>query len=216
MTFRSRKFKTYAAFAGAAAGGGGGVTLISDNFNRANTTAGLGASSDGTWSWTEVGQNAGIQSNQAYGPVTSGTQYDPQAAIDLASADHWCQVTYPATAGAPSGNWGVHVRYNSTSPLTYYSLIFRSSLSRYELWKCVSGTNTMIASGPTTTAAAVVGDTIKLQVTGSSLTGYQNGVAITGINAVSDTSISSGLRTGLQMQAIGGGNTRLDDFSAGT
>lgn len=216
MTFRSRKFKTYAAYAGAAAGGGGGVTLISDNFNRADTTAGLGTSSDGTWSWTEVGQNAGIQANRIYCPVTSGTQYDPQAAIDLASADHWAQITYPADAGAPGGNWGVHVRYSSISPLTYYSLIYRSSGTRYELWKCVSGTNTMIGSGPTLTAAGVVGDTIKLQITGSSLTGYRNGSAITGITAIVDTAIAAGTRTGLQMQAIGAGNTRLDDFSAGT
>jgi hypothetical protein len=216
MTFRSRKFKPFAECAGAAAGGGGGVTLISDNFNRANTTAGLGTSSDGTWSWTEVGQNAGIQSNQVYCPVTSGTQYDPQANIDLASSDHWAQVTYPVGAGAPAANWGVHVRYSSITPLTYYSLIYRSSGTRYELWKCVSGTNTMIANGVTLTAAGVVGDTIKLQITGSSLTGYRNGTAITGITAITDTAIASGTRVGLQMQAVGAGNTRLDDFSAGT
>lgn len=197
-----------AALDAAAAGGGGGAS-IQDTFNRADTTAGLGTSSDGTWSWTDLGNTTGISSNQMYSPNNSGIAIFSRAEIDLASSDHWAQLTSVQQLTSTGWQLAVCARYSAAAN-TCYMFGWKASANQFAIQKVIAGTATVLGSGSSTTAA---GDVLKIVCTGTSIQGFRNGTLDV---SVTDSSITTGTRTGIFATAGGSTGFRADSFSAGT
>lgn len=182
------------------------MTTITDNFNRANNATSLGSSSEG-WSWTAVDGTWGIDSNAAIQSVQSQNN-SARAEIDLATVNHYAQLTLASlTANLLVG--GVCTRFAAAAK-TFYCYVWRTSTTRYSLFKCVTGTFTLIGTGG---AVKADGDVIKLESNSSNQhTGYRNGAV--DLAAVTDTSITTGLRTGMVMNRDAGGQPTYDNFSA--
>jgi hypothetical protein len=164
------------------------LTTLVDNFDRADSGT-LGTASGG-FSWTANGMV--VSSNQAIG---SGGVVE-QAQSDLATADHEVQAD-----DIFGSNWGLTARHADAS--NFYLLQTQSNA--VELWKCVASNFTQLAN--TTGLTISSGDTIKLSVNGTGLTGYQNGVSRA---TATDSAISGNLRCGMR---AGGSNT-YDNWQA--
>jgi hypothetical protein len=168
------------------------VTSFSDNFDRADSTS-LGAG------WVEVSGDWSIISNRLSSGNAGGTVI-LRAAGAMASNDHSVQVTIAATAAVSHGVWA---RGNSNITSGY---LFRNDGSSWDLFSVVGGSFTVIGSYA---AAAVAGDVAKLQVVGSAIKGYVNGVQRV---SVTDTAVTTGTSVGLRAESTSA--LRFDDFVA--
>ncbi|MGE0450589.1 MAG: hypothetical protein AB7Q29_13535 [Vicinamibacterales bacterium] len=190
------------------------TTTLSDAFTRADQT-GLGTSAAG-WSWTEL--NAGqidIVSNAA--AVTSGignSNTHARAGSVLSSADHWAQVTLLNVLGSGSNTTrGVMTRQDGTTSLACYWFDAQDNGASNDVWRTfkrsavTSGASGYTAIGTNTTLDVTPGDIIRGRSNGSTQTRYHNGSAQ---NAVTDTTISSALYTGLVCFGVAG--LTMDDF----
>lgn len=174
------------------------ATIITDDFDRANN-ASLGSSPEG-WSWAELGDSTlSINSNQVF-QSNGDNDGVARAESDLSSADHYAQIV--AVVGTPCPC----VRFDAAS-LTYYLGAIRTDLAVRMLYKRVSSTYTQLALD---TVANAANDVVKLDVAGSTLTLYRNGVSVL---SITDSSISAGIRTGIANLA-GFDDLRGDDFEA--
>ena len=168
------------------------MTTFSDDFNRADGDPGA--------NWVQVSGTWSIVSNQL-SPGSSGATIIIRAATSMATSDHSAQVTIAATTAVSQG---VMCRGDSTLANGY---LWRNNGTNWGLFKAVSGTFTAI--GTTYAAAAAAGDVAKIQVIGSTVKGFVNGVERA---SVTDTSVTSGTNTGIRSQSTSG--LRYDDFSA--
>lgn len=175
-------------------------TTITDSFTRANAGT-LGSSAEG-WSWTTVAGSWQIVSNAA---ANIGTQGSARAGSDLSSTNHYAQGT--VTPSGISAGCGCCVRF-ATSADTYYLGWGRNNATiTYRLRKQVAGTGTTLNDVNTT---AFTGGVLKTEANGSSLTLYKAGSVVNG--PITDTSITTGTRCGVAVQASAGGT--VDDWSA--
>jgi hypothetical protein len=168
------------------------VTAFSDNFDRANNTD-LGAA------WAEVSGDWSIASNQL-SPGAAGGTIILRAAGAMASADHYVQAKIAATTAASHGIWG---RGNSNISQGY---LLRNDGSTWDLFAVVGGSFSAIGSYA---AAAAPGDVVKLQIVGSTIKGYVNGVLRI---SVTDTAVTSGTSVGIRSESSSA--IRFDDFAA--
>ena len=133
-----------------------------------------------------------------------------RADSDLTSDDHYVQATiasFSNISGIVAG--GVIARKDSTSTASFYLWWGRMDLTRFELWKDVSGTFTSLGNVAENPAA---GDVVKLQCDGSTIKGFKNG---TEKISVTDTAITDNLRGGIYGHSTGASNNVvLDDWSA--
>lgn len=176
-------------------------TTITDTFDRTNASS-LGTSSGG-WSWANGAISGwGISSNKANATVNGNLA---RAQSDLSSANHYAAgdvVTSGTTAAV-----GLCVRY-STSADTHYNGWGRNNSSpTYRLRKVVSSTPTNLNDVSTT---AFSSGTLKIEINGTSLALYKDGVVVNG--PVTDSSIAGNLRTGLINSVATGGT--VDNFQA--
>lgn len=155
-------------------------TTITDTFDRADGP--IGNSSEG-WAWSNVAGTWTIYSNAAGASAGFGW-LACRAQSDLSSADQYSQVVI----GTTKEYYGPAVRMGASSPVTFYQ--FSADTTRY-LFKLVGGAQTVIAS---TAGTQVSGQTWKIEANGSTIKGYVNAAEIL---SVTDTSISSGVRTGI-------------------
>jgi len=169
------------------------VTTFADDFNRANSTD-LGAG------WVEVSGDWSIVSNQL-SPGSAGGTIILRAAGAMDSSDHYAQVTIAATAAVSQGVWA---RGNSNISQGY---LWRNNGTSWDLFQVVGGSFTVIG---TYTAAAAPGDVAKVQVVGSTIKGFVNGVQRV---SVTDTAVTTGTSVGIRGESSG--SLRYDDFSAG-
>jgi hypothetical protein len=168
------------------------MTSFSDNFNRADSTD-LGAN------WVEVSGDWSIVSNQL-SPGAAGGTIILRAAGAMAGNDHYVQVTIAATTTASQGVWA---RGNSNISNGY---LWRNNGTSWDLFSVVGGSFTNIG---TYSAAAAPGDVAKLQVQGSTITGYVNGVSRV---STTNTAVTTGTSVGVRSDSTSG--VRYDDFSA--
>lgn len=197
-----------ANFTSGGGGGGGGPTEIaSDDFNRANGT--LGAN------WTDINTNWGsfsVLSNQAEG---GGLADDCAMAVwagsGTFSADQYAQVTcYGLGYNGANYRIAACVRINDTEAnRDCYLIELVDDGSSTRTIRIREYTNGSVANLSTTTATIGNGDVIKIQVSGSDITGYLNGDIISALTT-SDSTLSDG--TPGMMLANG---MLLDDWSAG-
>ncbi|MEV4424053.1 hypothetical protein AB0K23_01490 [Streptomyces sp. NPDC049602] len=168
------------------------MATFTDDFNRADS-ADLGAG------WVQVSGFWAIASSQL-SPGSDGGTIILRAAGPMDSSDHSAQVTIAATTAASHGVW---CRGNSGISNGY---LWRNDGSSWDLFSVVSGTFNVIGSYA---AAAAPGDVAKLQVVGSTIKGFVNGVQRV---SVTDTSVASGTSVGLRSTSSAA--IRFDDFAA--
>lgn len=169
----------------------------SDNFNRADTTSGLGTPSDGGSAWVALSGVWGISSNQAY--ESAGGPHSV-AVLDSGTADVTVQMTLTAVGG---NNAGVVARASDDNNYLLLAIYGGNTL---EIYRRDAGSFVSLLA-PVTSAYAA-GDVFKLTVNGTSVTAYQNGVSKgTVTSAFNQTATKHGLRS---HQSIA---HRFDDFS---
>lgn len=182
-------------------------TTVTDNFNRADST-GLGAS----WG-TVVGNGFDVVSNQARAAnngIGAGSRVRYES--DLSSSDNDCQVDV-ITFGFNSVSVGPHCRFQSAANTTYMFLLRTVTTPTRRLLKVVAGVMTQITGD--NDAPPSTPFTAKVSANGSSLKVYLASVEIGGL-ASTDTSISTGLRGGMQgqMDPTAGNRSIVDNFQA--
>lgn len=167
----------------------------SDNFNRSDTTSGLGTPSDGGSNWVAVAGTWGISSNQAY-ESAGGSQEVVYLESDLSDVD--VQVTLTDIA---SKRAGVVVRRNTSNQ--YLLVLCYGDASLIRLWRQPAGD---LIQGVSQTVSN--GDVFKVTASGSSVKVYQNGNLRID---VTETHAQTGTRHGLRSEGYSG--ARWDDFS---
>ena len=179
-------------------------TTITDNFTRADADA-LGISAE-TWSWTETTGDIDIVSNAASFQTAATSR--ARANYALSSTDHYAQGVI-TTAGT-GAKVGPTVRFNASGASDTYSYYVRiGAASRHQISKIVAGVSTSLFTDNTNDA--VNGDTVRLTVTGSSLSGTVNGIErVSG----SDTSLTAGLRAGIELFSSTSHLGTMDNFEA--
>ena len=176
-------------------------TSYSDDFNRADSST-LGS----PWNYYHTAgvgpyeSTLGISSNLAahYKPSTDGSGLDLAAYMSaVSSSDHWVELTLHSTTSVNKTSVTAHVlvRQNSTPDRNNYwarNTFVSGSSSSIQLGKYVSGTSTTLGtlSGATKTLPWV----LKLDVSGSTLTGFYSG---TSSGSTTDTSHTGNLYGGM-------------------
>lgn len=170
------------------------MATITDDFNRADANP----VSAGSFSWTMVVGAAQILSNVIRG--IAGTTCHARAESSLATANHYAQAAFQNLGGGI----GMCVRF-SPSAETFYMLHWDGSSTRF--FKIVAGSLTVI--GSVTNFSGVVGSVLRVEVNGSNLEAFQDGVSL---GTATDADITGNLRTGFRTEAL---NDSWDDFEAG-
>lgn len=133
-------------------------------------------------------------SNQLLGYTAPATLYRS----DWVGGADQCSSAVIAGSGSQSG---LAVRMSTTDQTYYYVQIGDTSVMA--IYKVLAGTATLLGSG---SASAAVGDTIKLCVSGTTLTAYKNGLAVNTKTGQSD------IATGYPGFRAGGGFAKFDDW----
>lgn len=122
--------------------------------------------------------------------------------------NQYAKCTLVATHADGAGvGYGVMVRLD-TAGSNYYRLV--GNASGFELVKKVAGTTTSLASGTGTTFTA--GDTIALQVSGTTLTTYKNGVQFG--SPITDAAVATG-NAGLGYSSTSSASDGVINFEGG-
>lgn len=167
--------------------------VISDNFNRANSTTTLGSASTGQ-AWTAIRGTWGVTSNAAYN-VTHAD--DDVVLINAGTGKNDQRVTCKVTPAA-----GLIVRSDSTQANCYMWYISNGGGT---LYKRVSGSYNNIG---TVSGTINPGDTCEMQIAGTAITIRVNGLQI---YSGTDSTITTGTYSG--MRSAGDGGAIWDDFN---
>lgn len=188
-----------------------GGAVITESFNKADsTTLGPGLS------WTEVVGDLAVVSNTLRGGGSPPFNAHARAESDLATVDHYAQfslVTLNDTGGGTGSIVLVRSRFATAADTSY---MFRRSkptgaTGTYRLDKRVAGTTTALTSAGT--QALSVPETIRCEISGSSLVGKISGSSVA---TVTDTAITTGTRCGIGLFNDGvQGDAVIDSFEAG-
>jgi len=179
---------------------GGGGAVVSDSFNRADSTTSLGTADTGQ-AWTALTGTLGINGNAAYAVVTSNSV----AVIDSGLADGTVQVKLTATA---TGSVMPRLIFRCTDASNYWMLQARGSTGKYQLYKNVAGAFTQLGTDIAVTPTA--GDVIQAVLSGSSVTIKVNGVqAATATDAFNSTATKHGIGWAQPTDTT----QKFDDFS---
>jgi hypothetical protein len=177
--------------------------MATDNFNRIDA-ADIGATWDVMTTETafEIASNAAAPQNPS---ADCGETYN---GVTFAN-NQYSQVTLAnsvSTGGAGTGV-GVTVRASAVAR-TYYRVVCASAGT--ELGVMNAGSYTALKSDAT---AWTVGDTVRLEVSGTSLTVKRNGSTISALSTT-DSAIASG-RAGIANSGISSAGVRVDDWDGG-
>lgn len=194
-------------------------TVITDNFNRADSDS-LGSSSEG-WSWTadETYIDLDIASNRlAVIAVDPNYNYGSgRAESDLSGTDQYAQLSITGYSTTTSTNTSYHagggpaVRYASAASTFYCGMYMDTNSDTYKIYKCVTGTYTSLASEAATFPATPF--TAKITANGTSIDFL---ISDSSVASVTDSSISTGTRTGFAYyKGKWSGTDTADDFEAG-
>ena len=177
-------------------------TTLTDDFTRADQSA-LGASAEG-WSWAAVVAGIDIVSNRARS--SAATNRD-RAESDLSSADHYSQARIIQSA-ATDRRVSVFARYDAAADTCYGSYSSGVSTTSVALQRITAGTATTLGSAGR--GVTILDRVLKLEVSGSGLEAFEDGVSFT---TATDTNITGNLRCGIgRTGAANTGTMEWDDF----
>ena len=191
-----------------------GAGPYGDDFNRANTilegSTATGAIGSG-WSWGDDGFLAGalsIVSNQVFCNTTDATGSAYLAAV-LDSDDQYVQFQTTSTTG-PTGSFHA-LRMTDRNNFVGIRAGFGTSNGQVEIYRRVGGALTQLY----TTAASffVLGDVIRLEVSGGNYTAYKNGVAFK-TDLINDGGALTGRKAGIVARSSSG--VLADMFETGS
>lgn len=159
-----------------------GSTIVSDQFNRSNSTTAIGTADTGQ-TWTNTAGTWGINGNAAYVATPSGA--NDLATVDSGKSDGSVQAVI--TAGTMTGQ-GLIIRLTDANNYIY---IFASDTSTLIIGTDVAGSFNTIATGA---RAWVSGDVLKVRFSGQLITASVNGNVIASVSsAVNTTATKHGL-----------------------
>ena len=187
------------------------TTIIGDTFVEASDTdisSHTATGPNGGFSWTELTGDTDIIASTDLAQHQSGlTASELRADSDLSTDDHYSQgdVTPSTSVSSAAGTIG---RKDSTTTLTFYiaEVSPPENDDLYKLEKSIDGTRTGIGDAAYDGSD---GDTLRLEMSGSSITILNNGVIKVG--PITDTSITGNLRAGMRLR---GSSEELDNFEA--
>jgi hypothetical protein len=175
-------------------------TTIGDTFVEAVNTdlaSHTATGPNGGFSWTYLGGTSDIEviatTDDIHGPTSGNTR--ARAEADLSTVDHYSQFVGVAWPTTITNNMGPMVRVASAAD-SFYALLLRDRAdAQYRLFKFTTGTPSQVGTSVDEALPAEPA-TAKLEVTGSTLTGYMDDVSkISG----TDSSFTTQLRTGLML-----------------
>lgn len=181
------------------------MAAATDDFNRADNTS-LGAN------WTTVSTGGfdatGFQivSNAAQPEQLTGDDLELYTGSTFAD-DQYAQAKVTVTSTGSNAGLGVVVR-GATNGSCYRAVVSKAASNNVSLFKFVAGAGTNLGNRTTTW---VDGDTLRIEVQGTTITLYQNGVALGA--TFSDSALASGAPGISHSTSITSGS--LDDFAAG-
>lgn len=194
------------------------TTTIRDNFNVGDHADINGQnSSDGDWAWEAIEQSGSsvIKTNTSTAAEFSldfGTVVVYRANKDLSATDYYVQAIIAGNGDEIFP--GLIARKDSSATNTYYLLLLNVISDLYQIYKRVSGTYTELWQVSTSIIPST-NYTVKFNLNGSTLQGFKDGVQVG--TDLTDSAISTGLRTGLYASATGAGGTKTgvaEDFEA--
>jgi hypothetical protein len=169
---------------------GGSTTVASDTFVRA--AGALGAN------WTGS-SNVAIQSSGAVGDITGGTNDNDWYTGATFTANQCSSITIGTLP--PTSGW-VATTVRSSASTGYAMLVFVNTpninAALYKFSGTWVGSLLLNITGVTGAGAMAVGDVYKLCIVGTTLTGYKNGVALSGVTS-SDSTFAGPGNPGLGM-----------------
>jgi hypothetical protein len=185
---------------------------LSDPFTRADST---NISTGAPFTWTELAGDLEISSNQlrVVTGASANTVHVARADSDLGGADHYAAVdavTMPNT----SDRIGPRVRANSTAADQSGYVMYgrRNATSTYVLVR-LNNAGSLTAITTISTTAMTVTSVLRLEVSGSSFTGYDDGVSV--ITGTDSTLVGTRLRSGVYLlNAALNGQPVADNFAA--
>ena len=180
-------------------------TTILDDFNRANGS--LDGTGPGTWTWNNYFTTLGIISEQV--SETSGEGSLSEANTDLSSDDHYVQALNSSMGASSGRSIMLHARLDVSG---YDAYFIRAQDTSVALFKAVGVTAAYFPTSTQIGSTATIGGvprTLKLEVNGSTITVFRDGVAV--IGPETDMVITGHLRTGIGIRR---GSPRWDDFEA--
>jgi hypothetical protein len=161
-------------------------TIVTDNFNRANGS--LGAA------WTVLQGTFSIISNQ-YHQTNDAVNGLARYETPLSAADHYAQAVLSTNTSETLGQGGIGglARVSSSAATCYLGVYYRSLTVAYKwLAKFIAGTRTDFFLTLITPLAVPI--TSKINVSGSDLTLYHNGISV---GTATDSAITGNLYTGI-------------------
>ena len=169
--------------------------VLCDDFNRSDTTAGLGTATTGQAWTTASGNNMGISGGQAYLPAAANSR----AIIEAGVSNLRVGATFPVIG---TSGW-IIFRYVDASNLWR---VGHSSSGVIQLQKIVGGTLTALTGGGLFNALRA-GDRLDLEAVDDKIRILLNGREIF---LVTDSAVSAGTKVGINVDNT---TVRLDDFT---
>jgi len=193
---------------GVTANAASGPVMVTDDFDRGDADP-----VDGNWSLVTGSGSLEIVSMEVL-PTTINTSSVMVNTGATFPDDQYAQITSTSPSLAGFNYAGVVLRY-ATGASTGYRVFCGAAGSSDEqcyISLMVAGMNTTLDS---VAGALAVGDTLRAEITGTTITAYKNGMAIAGLTAT-DATVASG-RPGMVLFAlITAAEASLDDFEAGS
>jgi len=165
--------------------------VLTDNFNRANSTS-IGAA------WQEMAGDWSIDTNALRAPVGTGNHV--KHLTPLSTNDQYAQTALAAGNGAP----GLILRYTDANNY----LFGLAGTGAYQIHKMLSGATTLLATLATSPSYPM---TLRFEAEGTALRLYRNGSLVL---STTDATVPAANYVGLRNGA-GGTFAIFDDFEAG-
>lgn len=174
-------------------------TTIGDTFvegSNAELSAHTATGANGGFAWTELAGDLDVIAADDVLENTATGESVARADQDLSSDDHYVQADITQADATDATSIGVIGRKDGTATATYYLGLLRAAPSdTVQMYKRVSGTFTQLGgSSPSVTRGFP--DTIKLEMDGSAIKFYYEGVEKL---SATDTAITGNLRTGVRV-----------------
>lgn len=179
-------------------------TTISDDFNRSDRD--LDGDGPGGWTWDVFLHSAAIVSNQV--EVATGSLVAAIAASDLSSSDVTSGGQLAVATGDHTLYWTARWSGTTSANMAGYGAGWRQGSTENYLVRRQSGSSTVLSSDSDSRPSSLT--EFSVTVDGSTIAGNRAGVEFA---SVTDTNISSGVRTGFYAYAQVSVIT-VDDFEA--